>query len=173
MQIFCNLEMDIRHLSELILIRMNSASHNESFQEICVKALRRGGARVTHARIAVIEALAEASRPMTAKDVMEKVRSLSSQETVDLVSVYRTLEKLSRLELVHRVSPNGQFLPCKHTACGHERHVMMRCRSCARVTECDVNKVNVAPLLSFLEEQHGFRADGKTLQIDGVCEGCQ
>ena len=173
MQIFCNLPVDIRTPNRLLLIAMNSASHKESFQEICIRALRQDGARVTHARVSVIDALAPALRPMTVKDVMAEVRRSSSKDGVDLVSIYRTLDKLIELNLVHRVSPSGSFLPCHHAACGHDRHVMMRCRECACIKECDVSEAAMLPLLGFLRQQHGFEAEARALQVDGVCEDCR
>lgn len=152
---------------------MDGASHNESFQQTCLRALRDGGSRVTHARVAVIDALASAAKPMSVQDVMKEVRKSSPLEPVDLVSIYRTLDKLNELELVHQVSPSGDFLPCRHAACGHDRHVMMRCRDCACIKECDVGEMTLLPLINFLSHDQGFKADGKTIQIDGVCEACR
>jgi Fe2+ or Zn2+ uptake regulation protein len=152
---------------------MNIAMHNEGFEAICQRALKQDGARLTHARLAVIGALAETTRPLSPKDVLSEVKRRSPGEPVDLVSIYRTLEKLRQLELVHRVAPHGAFLPCRHASCGHERHVMMHCRNCAQTKECDIPEAAIRPLLRFLSERWQFGADSHAFQIDGVCEECR
>lgn len=151
---------------------MATASHQESFQQVCIRTLREDGARITNARVAVIEALAESSKPLTPKDLLQEVLARSPDTPVDLVSVYRTLDKLSGLALVHEMGSSGGFLPCRHSACGHDLHIILRCTRCSTTIEHDVNEPAVTPLVRFIQEDQKFKITGPAFQVDGICEDC-
>lgn len=151
---------------------MTIASHHEAFRETCIRALKQDGAKITNARLSVIEVLAASRQPMTPKEVLHEVVAKSPAGSVDLVSVYRTLDKLAGLALVHEVGPSGGFLPCRHSACGHDHHVILRCTGCAKIIEQDVNEAAMRPLFKFLRENRSFKVTGAAFQIDGLCEDC-
>jgi Fur family zinc uptake transcriptional regulator len=152
---------------------MTTASqHHETFRETCVRALKQDGAKITNARLSVIDVLAGSKKPMTPKDVLNEVLAKSPAGSVDLVSIYRTLDKLSDLALVHEVGPSGGFLPCRHSACGHDHHVILRCTGCAKIIEQDVSETAMRPLFNFLRENQSFKVTGPAFQIDGLCVGC-
>lgn len=139
-----------------------------TFTEHCESALRGKGARLTAGRKAIIQAIAGAHAPLTAKEISECLKGRS----VDKVSIYRTLAKLATMGLVHQVTP-GAYLPCKHTRCGHEAHVLLRCPTCGRLEETELPQAVLSPLLWFLREKHQFQPNSHVFQVDGHCEGCR
>ncbi len=151
---------------------MNSALHKESFTAICLRTLKKEGSRVTQGRLEVIQTLARSDRPLSPKQVLGAVQLRSPEKAMDLVSVYRTLEKLNRLHLVHQVGPHGGFLACRHAACGHDWHMILRCQTCGRIEEHEVPDRVMQPLAWFLRDQGGFVADHHAIGIDGVCGNC-
>ena len=151
----------------------NSTDHeNSTFEKACLKALRRDGSRVTQARVAVIEALAGAASPQSPKDVHGAVAELHPDAAIDLVSVYRTLEKLEGLDMVHQVAPGGHYLPCQHTQCNEGMHILIHCRRCEKLDELDVPAQAISPLVSFLRRTRDFKLSGHIFQIDGICGDC-
>ncbi len=73
---------------------------------------------MTDTRMAVLRCIATTGRPLTAKEVFEKLSKGRSKISIDLVSIYRILQTLEEHALVHQVLPNGGFFPCStQTAC--------------------------------------------------------
>jgi len=99
------------------------------FEELCVNALRSSGGRVTDARRAVIHCLATATSAVSAKHVISKIEKSSKLPDIDQVSVYRILDTLVELGLVHRVFPSGDFIPCRHSHCKNIVLCAIRLRS--------------------------------------------
>lgn len=138
------------------------------FKELSIDVLREAGCRVTRQRIAVVECLAAADRPLSAPEVFEAVDS----DTLDKVSVYRALDTLLELNLVHKVPPNGAFLACSHRDCVNTHHVMSRCTECQEVKEVGVPAEVIAPLLFHMKNALSFVPDSHLVHMNGVCEGC-
>ena len=63
--------------------------------------LQDSGYRLTEARRAVVKIVAASMRALTPVEVFDQARK--SYRALGLVSVYRTLEKLEKLQLIQRV----------------------------------------------------------------------
>ncbi|MGA1191960.1 MAG: Fur family transcriptional regulator [Bdellovibrionota bacterium] len=138
-----------------------------------LKVLRKAGCRITRSRVAVIECIAKAEQPLSAPAIYEQLsRQGDEQVSLDKASVYRILDTLSQLHLVHRVTPEGTYLACNHHSCKHSHHVLSRCTKCNDVQEVDVPSEVVAPLLFHMRHTLQFIADSDLLHLDGVCSEC-
>lgn len=142
------------------------------FKSHSIEALRHSGSRVTKQRIAVIECIATASKPLTAPEVFEKLSKRSSGAPLDKVSVYRVLDTLLELNLVHRIAPSGAYIACNHRSCTNVHHILSRCTECEEVKELDVPNEVVAPLLFHMKSAFQFVPDSHLLCMDGVCVDC-
>ena len=152
---------------------MKTHAHHQSFQELCLKTLKDSGARLTRARMALIECLADADEPLAPKEILQKTQDrLKGQESVDGVTVYRILDRFCELGLVHQVSPSGGYLACTHLACTEHPHIMTFCIKCQQATEIHVPDEVMAPLLWFLRSQNKFEPKKHLFQLDGICESC-
>ncbi|MCI5064124.1 transcriptional repressor [bacterium] len=144
----------------------------EKFTEMSLEALRDSGHRITKQRKVVIECLAAADEPLSAPEVYERLSREVEGAQVDRVSVYRALDTLLQLKLVHKVSPNGAYLGCTHQNCVHSHHIMSRCTGCDDVRELDVPNEVVAPLLFHMKNTLKFTPDPHVLHMDGLCDSC-
>ena len=145
----------------------------EQFLETCKVALRKTGARVTQPRLSVIRCLATAGKPLSARELFEQIEKDQSLGKVDQVSVYRILEALSELELVHQVFPSGGYLPCFHRDCRATLHVLIRCSACEHIEEIDIPQETLAPMIWYLQNERGFYPDEHVFQMNGLCSKCR
>lgn len=129
-------------------------------------ALRAGGYRVTPQRQLVLEAvtgLHHATPEEIFAEVQQKARG------VNVSTVYRTLELLEQLGLVTHTHL-GHGAPRYHLA-AESQHVHLVCQVCERVTELAPEAAR--PLVTALDEQHGFEADVGHLTVFGTCCDCR
>jgi Fur family transcriptional regulator, ferric uptake regulator len=127
--------------------------------------LRGAGLYSTQARLAILEALLKAGRPV---DKKELARSLGSSGP-DEVTIYRTLESFCTKGLVHKVfagDRSGRF-ELAHNCGEVQCHPHFTCRRCG-VTQC-LTGVSI-PLVKGL--QKGFRLLRQQVRLEGICPGC-
>src|SRR5690348_3590188 len=127
--------------------------------------LRASGHRLTPQRELVLAAV-EKMRHATPDEVYAEVRRHS--ESINLSTVYRTLELLDDLGLIHHAHLSDRA-PTYHSAGEHE-HVHMICRGCHKVISIDREAAEEA--LGELAAEHGFAPDYGHLTIFGICEDC-
>lgn len=132
-----------------------------------LRYLQQQGYRITGSRRAVVDALAQAERSLTAADLYEIGRA--KHKGLGLVSVYRTLEKLEELGLVQRVHGPGGCHAYISAQDGHNH--MLVCENCGRVEMFEGD--DLKDFTRNLEKQSGFRIREHWLQFFGVCTQCQ
>jgi len=128
--------------------------------------LRSSGHRLTPQRelvLAAVETLGHA----TPDEVYAEVRTHS--ESINLSTVYRTLELLDELGLIRHAHLTDRA-PTYHSARGHE-HAHLICRECHRVISIGMDEVEQA--IGSLAEQRGFAPDYGHLTIFGTCADCR
>jgi Fur family ferric uptake transcriptional regulator len=127
--------------------------------------LRASGHRLTPQRelvLAAVERLGHA----TPDEVYAEVRQHST--SINLSTVYRTLELLDELGLIHHAHLSDRA-PTYHSATGHE-HAHLVCRECRRVIS--VGRAEIEDALGPLAARHGFRPDYGHLTVFGLCADC-
>ena len=132
--------------------------------------LLEAGLRLTSPRRRVIAALARSTKPVNAYAIHRQI--VAEGGSVDVVSVYRTLQILLELGLVHFVPASDGFLPC-HLGCDHgtgTEHLV--CESCGSVEEVPIPDCAVSDLTAQLRS-HGFESRRMTVQVEGTCQNCQ
>jgi len=125
--------------------------------------LNEAGFRAGAARSKVIELLGGESCAITALEIDRRLPS------VGRASVYRTLEQLEQLELVHRVDVGGEVVAFERNDPGVHHHHMV-CIRCGRLVPFS------DPVLERAIEGIGERADFEVTAHDvllrGVCPRC-
>lgn len=137
-----------------------------------LEVLRKAGFRVTGPRKLVLECLAEVNRPLSPRGMLEYIAADSSTPNIDPVSIYRILEALHELGIVHKVGPSGEYIACLHIDCKSQPHILLRCTGCNAINEIDVPRPVVEPMHWFLKEKHSFLPEAHMFQIDGLCNSC-
>ena len=135
--------------------------------EIWLTQLHENGYRLTAARRAVVETVAESRRAITPLEVYDAARK--HYPALGLVSVYRTLEKLEDLQLVQRVhQPQGcQAFIAAST--GHQ-HLLL-CQRCGRVTFFEGDDLD--RLIGRISNKTGYKIRDHWLQLFGLCKDCK
>lgn len=127
--------------------------------------LRSKGYRLTPQRelvLAAVETLGHA----TPDAVYAEVRTHS--DSINLSTVYRTLELLDELDLIRHAHLSDRA-PTYHSARGHE-HAHLVCRGCRR--HFSVAREEVEPALAGLVAARGFEPDYGHLTVFGTCADC-
>ena len=123
---------------------------------------------MTGPRRAVINALSDlgaGGAHVSAEDVVVRVGTLDPG--VHRASVYRTLETLTRLEMVQHVHL-GHGATAYHLV-QHE-HPHAECTACGRVI--DLPRPPFADLSRTVLEETGFHVDAGHIALAGVCADC-
>lgn len=138
-----------------------------SCQKAFVQRLREQGFRLTPQREMVLSVLHDIGEFVTVEEIYGKVHNLSS--SVDISTVYRTLDLLQEFNLVTSLDPgDGQR---RYLLLGiHGPHLHLVCQSCGQVIGTELAPLQ--PLADYLQEQHGFELDIVHLSLPGLCLAC-
>ena len=112
--------------------------------------------------LAAVEELGHA----TPDQVYAQVRTKS--QSINLSTVYRTLELLDELGLIRHAHLSDRA-PTYHSATDHE-HAHLVCRSCHNVIS--VGRPEIEEALRGLADQRGFTPDYGHLTVFGLCANC-
>lgn len=134
-------------------------------QSDLTKQLRAKGYRLTPARQLVLSAVSGLEHATPDAICAEVQRTASS---VNLSTVYRTLELLEELGLVTHTHL-GHGAPIYHAA-AEQQHLHLVCRVCGRVTEAQPDLAD--PLAEKLRAEQGFEIDVAHFAIFGRCAEC-
>ena len=127
--------------------------------------LRESGHRLTPQRELVLQAV-ESLGHATPDEVYAEVRTRSA--AINLSTVYRTLELLDELGLIHHAHLTDRA-PTYHSARGHE-HSHLVCRGCRAVISVEATDMERA--LGQLASEHAFTPDYGHLTVFGTCASC-
>ena len=142
------------------------------FHDLSIKKFKEAGLRITQQRTTLIELLAHSKQPMSALEISKHISDTGQYDPRDQVSIYRILETLKELKLIHQVFPEGGYLACHHVSCSTPTHLLMTCNSCHSVKEIGLPLDVTLTLRNYLTENFKFSAQTHPLQIMGTCQLC-
>ena len=128
--------------------------------------LRAHGFRVTAARMAVVEALAELPPHVTVEQVEANVRGRIG--AVSTQAVYDILRALHDVGLVRRIEPAGSAALFETRVDDNHHHLV--CRNCGRTVDVDC-AVGAPPCLA-PSSAAGFEVDEAEIIFWGRCPDC-
>ena len=126
------------------------------------------GERITPARLAVYAELLARGRPLSAYELIALLERRQERKIAP-VTVYRHLDFLMRIGLVHRLQSAQTYLPCDHPDHAHESQFLL-CSSCGKVDE--VESSGLESLLAQIADERGFRPDHAVVEVNGLCGTC-
>ena len=126
------------------------------------------GERLTPARLAAYAELLARGRPVSAYGLIALLEDRQQRKIAPL-TVYRHLDFLIRVGLVHRLESTQSYLPCDHPEQTHESRYLL-CSSCGHADE--VKSKPLDSLLHKIANQHGFRPENAVVEIKGLCGNC-
>lgn len=139
------------------------------FEAYAVGRLKQDGFRITLPRVQVVRSLSLAEKPLSAYGIHQEI--IASGGRVDVVSVYRILETLSQLGLVHHIGIVDGYMACRLDETHEEEAEHVVCAECGRVAELTmpdgVLKATNGQLIAL-----GYRPRQTRVEILAVCPEC-
>ncbi|MEC9369379.1 MAG: Fur family transcriptional regulator [Pseudomonadota bacterium] len=125
-------------------------------------------AQLTRNQGLVFDALSGASGPLSAYAILDALRGEGFRAPLQ---VYRALDKLVAIGLVHRLESLNAFVACRQDSCGsHGTIAFAICEQCGRVSEFADDAV--AGLLDGWAKAERFTLSRTVIELRGVCGAC-
>jgi Fur family transcriptional regulator, ferric uptake regulator len=134
-----------------------------SWAERARARLNEAGFRAGAARLKVIELRGGESCAITALEIDRRLPS------VGRASVYRTLEQLEQLELVHRVDVGGEVVAFERDDPGGHHHHMV-CARCGRLVP--FSDPDLERAIEGIGQRADFEITAHDVLLRGVCPRC-
>jgi Fur family transcriptional regulator, zinc uptake regulator len=116
----------------------------------------------------VLAALSEATGPLSAYALLDQLREAGFRAPPQ---VYRALDKLVELGLVHRLESINAFVACAHPHEHPDRKAAFAiCDGCGQATEFEDPVIR--DRLVAWATQNGFTEPRATIEIRGLCGSC-
>ncbi|GAB3048653.1 transcriptional repressor [Acinetobacter apis] len=125
-------------------------------------------ARLTPLRKEVLSLILQASGPIGAYDILAQIKNTSDKPAAP-PTVYRSLDFLLEMGLIHRLSSINAFIPCCHPREGHQAAFLI-CSQCKSVKEASADLL--LDQLAKLAQSDQFQIHHTTIEISGKCQQC-
>jgi len=124
---------------------------------------------LTHNQQLVAGVLEKSAKPQSAYDILDVLRPKGLKAPLQ---IYRALDKLIDLKLVHRLESLNAFVCCNHDGCHDDAVTAFTiCQSCGAVDEFDAH--SCVALLGQTLRKNGFESLLTVIEIKGVCDLCR
>ncbi len=130
------------------------------------------GERFTAPRRMVFRKLLEAQKPIKAYDIIG-IRD-ENDKPAKPPTIYRALEFLCRIGLVHKIESDSSYFACSHHHdCHSTSHLplVMICQKCGNVFEDHI--VAIENLIGETATKRGFKVAKMMLEAHGICKNCE
>jgi Fur family transcriptional regulator, zinc uptake regulator len=135
----------------------------EEAESLCARI----GTRLTDPRRRVLTLLAQSKTPQKAYDLIAKAGADGG--AVKPPTVYRALEFLCQLGIVHRIEQDATYVACSHVGHGHLAALLV-CDLCHGVTEVHVDEIERQ--LADAARKSGFSLAHLVIEGRGSCQAC-
>jgi Fur family transcriptional regulator, zinc uptake regulator len=131
------------------------------------------GERFTEPRKQVFQSLLNSQSPLKAYDILNQV-SNSHEKNTKPPTIYRALEFLCRIGVVHKIESDASYYICSHNNhCKSATHspLFLICKNCGQVEEIHINELENSIQSAALNS--GFALSKMMLEVHGICAKCQ
>lgn len=126
-------------------------------------------ADLTRNQALVFDALEDAETPLTAYNILDR---LSGEGLRAPLQVYRALDKLLDLGMVHRLESLNAFVACRHPDCdAHSTVAFAICDDCGIVAE--ITDEQLKSSLQAITAAADFAPRKTTVEMRGRCGACR
>jgi Fur family transcriptional regulator, ferric uptake regulator len=139
-----------------------------TWRDHALRALREAGFKPGGARTAVIEVLETQECCLAPAEIHERVRA--QRPGVGIASVYRALDTLTELGLVHRLELGGGSAQYEPAAPGGDHHHHLVCGDCGKVEAFSDDRLE--DVIENVSKSAAFRVDEHDVVLRGRCDRC-
>ncbi|MFN7016941.1 MAG: Fur family transcriptional regulator [Fimbriimonadales bacterium] len=129
--------------------------------------LKQAGLRLTPQRVAICKVLAESKDHPTAMMIYHQL--LPQFPTLSLATVYKTLNVLKSMGLVHTLGDAGDG--AEHFDADLTPHINLVCTKCHRVVDFDERLIHTVQ--QAVAERSGYEIQGARIVYYGLCPACR
>ena len=127
------------------------------------------GLRASKNRDDVISLLQQGASPMAVEDIYESIKKLNNK--ISLSTVYRIIEKLVNLNIVHKVTTlddnRALYEIVKDSHNHHHYMICVKCKKMIPIDDCPVKELEKS-----IEDKTGFCITGHKFELYGECKNC-
>lgn len=123
--------------------------------------------RFTSLRKRVFKLVWQQHKPIRAYDLLEKLQKTGRAAPP---TVYRALDFLLELDLIHRIESLNAYVGCTEPGCENEGHFFI-CTKCNAYAE--INSDNIKDAIKNSAQECGFEIQQQTIEIMGICPKCK
>jgi Fur family zinc uptake transcriptional regulator len=124
---------------------------------------------LTKTQSLVMSTLQDSEGPLTAYTILDNLRDDGFRAPLQ---VYRALEKLIEIGVVHRLESLNAFVACQHPNCDmHTTIAFTICNNCGNVAELSDDTLS-DELKNIAQRQH-FTLQKSAIELRGICGNCQ
>lgn len=134
-----------------------------------IRLCEERGLRFTGLRKRVLELVWANHEPVTAYDLLKELRR--EKENAVPPTVYRALDFLTEIGLVHRIESLNAYIGCDHPEQEHPSQFMI-CNRCHQAMELPDHR-SIGDAIAAKAREFGFRVSSQTVEITGICRACQ
>lgn len=150
---------------------MKTKDEHQNLNELVVAKMKDAGLRMTQSRLKILQLLEGTQKSVSPSEIFSLLQKKFKSNDFDRVTVYRILEKLEELEIVHSVG-DGKYIYCTHQACGHDKHFIAICIKCGSVKDVGGTAKTLQVLADFLQQEAQFRMTNDSIVVRGLCSKC-
>lgn len=125
--------------------------------------------RLTPTREAVLRVIWQQHRPVGAYAIIDSLAQSAGKRVLP-PTVYRALDFLLAMGLIHRLASQNAFIGCPFPARAHSG-LFLVCRQCGGAAECTTEGLTGA--LQATAQRAGFAVETQTVELRGLCSQCQ
>lgn len=122
---------------------------------------------LTKNQILVLNTLTAAPKPLTAYSLLDRLKKHGINAPPQ---IYRALEKLLAVGLIHKLESINSFVACQHNDCAHETAGFAICDGCDQVSE--IIDDNLESQIRSVAKTAGIVPRKSTMEIHGLCSSC-
>lgn len=126
-----------------------------------VKILKDNGYRITSPRLKIIKEIK--TLPLSARQIHENL----NDKSIDLVTVYRTLELLTSLRLITRTTLDGNVV--RYEVIDHIHHHHFVCELCGKIKDIVIEDEK---FFNKIMKKNNFDLTSHSLEFLGRCTKC-
>lgn len=142
--------------------------HEDVMTEVELKKIIRAlNLKVTGQRLAILKALHESRRHVTAQELYEMLNT--DHPEIGFATVYRFLRSLTEGHFVTEVRMGG--LPARYEMTPRAHHDHLTCVNCGKI--CEFENKAIENLQEKVAHQFGFKLTHHVLELYGICPECQ